>query len=208
MVEGLDMEVNIRVDWWKNAWPFVLVWLRLEASCTPSADFTIPEKTNTSAGGVFVRSFVHGIPLQYLAEEKKVIRIVKMDGEILRYRSPMKVQQVLDEFPGHAVSDALPVVTYLDPALCLRQGQLYYLLPPKKPAAAVETSVGEEGVIRIKLVITKQQLKDMLSKGGVSHGDMVSFLRGQGGRSGASEKERSVEWKPTLESIPEGNDFC
>ncbi|CAL9058733.1 uncharacterized protein LOC135595007 [Musa acuminata AAA Group] len=141
-------------------------------------------------------------------QEKKVIRIVKMDGEILRYRSPMKVQQVLDEFPGHAVSDALPVVTYLDPALCLRQGQLYYLLPPKKPAAAVETSVGEEGVIRIKLVITKQQLKDMLSKGGVSHGDMVSFLRGQGGRSGASEKERSMEWKPTLESIPEGNDFC
>ncbi|WOL02291.1 hypothetical protein Cni_G11010 [Canna indica] len=138
-------------------------------------------------------------------QEKKVIKIMRMDGEILQYQSPLQVQQVLDEFPGHAISNELPVVTYLDPAMSMRHGQLYYLLPPKKPAA--QTSDAGAGVIRIKLVITKKELKDMLRKGGVSPDDMLSFLqREQSNRS--TEKERSVEWRPTLESIPEGNDFC
>ncbi|XP_065043250.1 uncharacterized protein LOC135676235 [Musa acuminata AAA Group] len=141
-----------------------------------------------------------------ILQEKKVIEIMRMDGEVLRYPSPLKVQQVLNEFPGHAISDALPVIACLDPEKRMRHGQLYYLLPPKKPVA--ETSAGE-GLVRIKLVVSKQELKEMVRKGGVSLDDMMSLLRReQQGRGGASEKERAMEWRPTLESIPEGNDLC
>ncbi|CAL9762998.1 unnamed protein product [Musa acuminata subsp. burmannicoides] len=106
-----------------------------------------------------------------ILQEKKVIEIMRMDGEVLRYPSPLKVQQVLNEFPGHAISDALPVIACLDPEKRMRHGQLYYLLPPKKPVA--ETSAGE-GLVRIKLVVSKQELKEMVRKGGVSLDDMIT----------------------------------
>ncbi|URE10429.1 hypothetical protein MUK42_23209 [Musa troglodytarum] len=48
----------------------------------------------------------------------------------------------------------------------------------------------------------------MVRKGGVSLDDMMSLLRReQQSRGGASEQERA-KWRPTLESIPEGNDLC
>ncbi|XP_074568711.1 uncharacterized protein LOC141825224 [Curcuma longa] len=142
-----------------------------------------------------------------VVEKEEVIKIMRMDGQIIQYQSPLKVQQVLNEFPGHAVSDALPAITYLDPAASMRHGQLYYLLPPEKQITEADGAVG---VVRIKLVITKQQLKDMLSKGGIASHDMLSLLRReQSSKHGAScDKERSIEWRPTLQSIPEGSDFC
>lgn len=59
-----------------------------------------------------------------------------------------------------------------------------------------------EGVIRIKLVLTRQELKDMLQKEAFSQGEMLSLLQREE-RTSANEKERSLEWKPTLERIPE-----
>ncbi|CAD5180826.1 uncharacterized protein LOC135633821 [Musa acuminata AAA Group] len=57
--------------------------------------------------------------------------------------------------------------------------------------------------IRIKLVVTKQELKEMLRQGGVSHDAMASLIQREESRSGAGDKERCMEWRPTLESIPE-----
>ncbi|XP_074565111.1 uncharacterized protein LOC141821640 [Curcuma longa] len=139
-------------------------------------------------------------------EKKKVVRIMRMDGQILHYQPPLKVQQVLNEFPGHSISDALPAITYLDPAMFMRRGRLYYLLPPENQIMETGDAVG---VVRVKLVITKQQLKDMLSEGGIALDGMLSVLLREQRRkhSASGEKERPIEWRPTLESIPEGNDF-
>ncbi|XP_008784027.1 uncharacterized protein LOC103703094 [Phoenix dactylifera] len=139
-------------------------------------------------------------------QEKKVIKIMGMDGKILRYQSPVKVHQLLCEFPGHAISDALPVIGHLDPATDMRSGQLYYLVPPKTPLK--ETGNGN-GVVRIELVISKQELKDLLLKGGgVTFDSMISLVQrgpSNDGTSGDGE-EKCIEWRPALESIPEGND--
>ncbi|XP_074567125.1 uncharacterized protein LOC141823789 [Curcuma longa] len=138
-----------------------------------------------------------------LALEKKVIKIMKTDGEKLQHQSPWKAQQVLNMFPGHAISETvLPRITYLDPTMSMRH------LPPEKQ---LSERGAEDGFIRIKMVITKRQFRDMLRKGGVSPDGMLSFGRRE--RSGASggapgEKARSIEWRPTLQSIPEGDDFC
>ncbi|CAL9170639.1 unnamed protein product, partial [Musa hybrid cultivar] len=44
--------------------------------------------------------------------------------------------------------------------------------------------------IRIKLVVTKQELKEMLRQGGVSHDAMASLIQREESRSGAGDKER------------------
>jgi hypothetical protein len=81
------------------------------------------------------------------------------------------------------------------------------VLPVKKvPAAAVADPIASDGV-RVKLVISKQELKKMLDKEGVSLDDMVSLVR----KEQASDRERPEEccggWRPALESIPEGRDL-
>lgn len=136
-----------------------------------------------------------------LVLQAKMVKVTRMDGEILQYPSPLKVQQLLDEFPGHMLSDALPVISYLEREEFMSHEKEYYLLPPKKPV----TETGDPpGVVRIKLVLTKQELKQMLRKGGISPDDMLSFVQRE--QSSRSEKEKSMGWRPTLKSIPEGDD--
>lgn len=83
-------------------------------------------------------------------------------------------------------------------------GQLYYLLPPKTPIK--EAGLGT-GVVRIKLVISKQELKDLVLKGGVTFDGMISLgQRGPSNRRSGDGEEKCIGWRPALESIPEGND--
>ncbi|CAO2140893.1 unnamed protein product [Urochloa humidicola] len=72
----------------------------------------------------------------------------------------------------------------------------------KAPADIVDPS----GAVRVKLVISKQELKKMLDKEGMSLDDMVSLMR----KEQASDREREEccgGWRPALESIPEGSDL-
>ncbi|KAH7680672.1 RNA-binding S4 domain-containing protein [Dioscorea alata] len=137
--------------------------------------------------------------------EKKEIKIMSKDGKILSYQPPLKVQQVLLDFPGYAISSsALPVICNLDQETYLSEGQLYYLIPPEiKPLA--QTGHADD-VLRIKLVLSKQELKELIKNGGiVSLDDMMSQLQRITRRRDGIEKERCMSWKPTLESIPEEN---
>ncbi|KAL3623403.1 hypothetical protein CASFOL_032219 [Castilleja foliolosa] len=126
-----------------------------------------------------------------LVLQEKVVRVMKPDGKILEYKSPIKVHQVLSEFSHHAISDKLPVTKHMNPNADMHQGHLYYLLPllvpsqqpVKKTKKKVRFSddvkggdgVATSGVVRIKLVISKQELQAMmLSNGGlVSVDDMI-----------------------------------
>ncbi|KAL3536109.1 hypothetical protein ACH5RR_004573 [Cinchona calisaya] len=150
-----------------------------------------------------------------IALQKKVIKIIKTDGEVLEYKPPMKVHHVLSKFGAHALSDSLPVVQHLHPDTDMIGGHVYYLLPqltvvPPKAKKIVEISstvtATEQGsgVLRIKLVISKQELQAMLQKGGVTVDNMVSKL--QINETNVSDSRKSsVGWMPMLESIPEGN---
>ncbi|KAF3967003.1 hypothetical protein ACB098_05G075700 [Castanea mollissima] len=155
-----------------------------------------------------------------LGLQDKVIKIRKTDGKILTYKAPMKVHQILSEFPGHAISDTLPVLRHLKPDTKLLRNHVYYLLPlplssPKvgkkktvRLANPEEEAVQESGVVRIKLVITKKELQEMIQKGVVSVDEMVSQLHIKKGIDSADEfttDDDSKGWKPDLESIPEVN---
>lgn len=94
--------------------------------------------------------------------------------------SPLKVQQqaVVEPLTGHGI---VPGV-----------------LPAKVPA---DPGAG----VRVKLVISKQELKRMLDKEGMSLDDMVFAMRKEAVDYRESESESCGGWRPALESIPEGS---
>jgi len=140
---------------------------------------------------------------------------MKADGKILEYKTPIKVEEVLLHFSGHAVSESLTVVRYLEPQRKLVRGQLYHLvaLPPPSPKSnkkvrfaepEVEDVEKSNNVVRIKLVISKQELQNMLQNEGFSVTKMLSLVHENKGED-LSQKNDDVSqgWKPVLESIPE-----
>lgn len=149
-----------------------------------------------------------------IAVQEKVIKVMKTNGEILEYRAPIKVQQLLSDHAGHAVSDQLPAVRHLRPDSSMVSGHLYYLLPsPEFDRKEVEgEKQGRSGVVRIKVVIRKQELEVMLTKGEVlSVDDLVSISQLQQKKQSDDDNDNSFDgnrrrgWKPVLASIPEVN---
>jgi hypothetical protein len=57
--------------------------------------------------------------------------------------------------------------------------------------------------VRVKLVISKQELKRMLDKEAMSLDDMVSAMH----KVAVIDRESCGVWRPALESIPEGTGF-
>ena len=151
-----------------------------------------------------------------LVLEEKVIKVMKTDGKILEYNQPIRVQDVLAEFSGHAISDSLPEIRHLRPDFKLVGGNLYFLVPVPLPSQKVqkkkvrfsdeEAGAGAKergGVVRIKLVISKQELEELLQKQGVSVKDMVSRIQSKQSADDFQSGDNTKAWKPELESIPE-----
>lgn len=122
-----------------------------------------------------------------LVVEEKVIRIMEPDGKILEYQAPVKVEQVLSHFSGHALSDSFSGFHHLQPDAQLISGQLYYLIPLPSPSKkgkkkkvrfsnpeVNDDQVSSPSVVRIKLIISKQELQELLQNGGVSAQDIAS----------------------------------
>ncbi|RDX64331.1 hypothetical protein CR513_57120, partial [Mucuna pruriens] len=150
-----------------------------------------------------------------LVVQENVVKIVKSDGKVMEYKTPIKVEEVLIQFSGHAVSESVQALRYLEPNTKLLKGQLYYLvpLPPPSPKSNKKVrfadpevqDVQKSNVVRIKLVISKQELQDMLQNGGFSVSNMLSLVHEDKGQdlSQKSDHDFSQAWKPALESIPE-----
>ncbi|CAM0950061.1 unnamed protein product [Alopecurus aequalis] len=120
-------------------------------------------------------------------KEIKVMSVI--DGEILKALPPPTSKG--------AEAHALPVGD---------MGQLYRLFP----AAAVKApsaDADQGAVVRVKLVISKRELKRMLGKDDqtATIDDMVALMR-----RGSEEQQRQEisccrGWRPALHSIPEGS---
>ncbi|KAI9122023.1 hypothetical protein K1719_006712 [Acacia pycnantha] len=156
-----------------------------------------------------------------LVLQDNIVKIAKTDGKVLEYEAPIKVHQVLTQFSGHAITESLPVVRHLHPNTKLLRGQLYYLVPPASPPSPKtskrkvrfanpegEIDQEESSVVRIKLVISKKELQNMLCKGGISINNILPLVHGEKveeGEDKAHDEYGYQGWKPALESIPEVN---
>nr|GEW26778.1 hypothetical protein [Tanacetum cinerariifolium] len=81
-------------------------------------------------------------------------------------------------------------------------GQMYYPVP--LPESSKGESEGGTGVLRIKLVISKQELEVMLKKGGVSVSDLASHMKKESLNNAVviedEDNRRCGRWKPVLDS--------
>ncbi|XP_059627345.1 uncharacterized protein LOC132270161 [Cornus florida] len=142
------------------------------------------------------------------AKHQKVLRVVKMDGKMLEFTAPILVKNLLVDYSGSGVGVSKEASHHLPPNYELKLGRSYYLLPitgsvSASSPACVSSMNGTEqnGVVkRIKVVITKKQLEELLSKQ-ISAGDVLSELERE-----TCPIDSSSCWKPKLESIPEGNE--
>ncbi|XP_068658111.1 uncharacterized protein [Aristolochia californica] len=150
-----------------------------------------------------------------LVHRDKIVKVMKIDGKIIEYKPPMQVHELLAEFEGHAVCDKLPISQHLHPSTKMRSGTLYYLLPPGRlmqKSTEVEWKVTENSspTVRIKMVMTKKELKEMLAKSGLKGEELITGLqslqskpRMKDADDEADSSERFGLWRPALESIPE-----
>lgn len=80
-----------------------------------------------------------------------------------------------------------------------------HLLGASAQMVIEESKTGAE-VIRIKLVVKKHQVKEMLRKELISIDDMISLLSRERSKRCKNDRERR-DWRPALESIPEESNF-
>lgn len=137
----------------------------------------------------------------------RALQVVKMDGKILEFSMPILVKDILVNFSGSGIGSSKEAYEHLPPNYELKIGKTYYLLPsvsavdttsPADISSAAETDKGN-GVRRIKIVITKQQLQELLTKQ-VSVEEVLSGLE----KRTWNTVDSSTNRKPKLESIPEG----
>ncbi|CAN4117296.1 unnamed protein product [Withania somnifera] len=82
---------------------------------------------------------------------EKVVRVIKTDGKILEYKGPIKVHQVLSQFPNHVISNSLQVNhqnLLLDDDML--GGKIYYLLPklpPPKPSKKKKVKFADDQLV-------------------------------------------------------------
>ncbi|KAK1366395.1 Glutaminase-asparaginase [Heracleum sosnowskyi] len=139
------------------------------------------------------------------SNNKNVVQLVKMDGKIMEFSASILVKDVLQTFSGYNVALSRDALQHLPLNSRLKLGDMYYLIPSVENYETAEGSPKvekEEGgsVKRIKVVITRQQLQDLLSKQVLA----VDFLSGL--KCTDDEKCRTI-WKPELESIPEEHEI-
>ncbi|KAJ9174339.1 hypothetical protein P3X46_017372 [Hevea brasiliensis] len=129
----------------------------------------------------------------------KVLQVVKTDGKTLEFSSPVLVKDVLVNFSGSGIGLSKEAAEHLPLDYELKLGQVYYILPSLRSVETISSAQTAGGVKRIKVVITKQQLKQLLTEQ-VSVEELV--LSRLEKTSFSLDSPRN--WKPKLESIPEG----
>ena len=88
----------------------------------------------------------------------------------------------------------------------LKIGKVYHVLPclSYKQSFSPANDESSDGIKRIKIVITKQQLKDLLAEQ-ISVEEVLSGMMEKKTSLCTTADHHSAEyWKPNLESIPEG----
>ncbi|KAL6320437.1 hypothetical protein AAG906_007134 [Vitis piasezkii] len=141
-----------------------------------------------------------------ILSKRRVLWVVKRDGKMIQFRGPILVKDVLVNFSGLGVGVSREALQHLPSDYELKIGKVYYLLPcpcssggsvsaPEVSSMADDGGQKGSGMKRIKVVITKQQLQDLLSK----QISLEELLLSQ-----SVDLSSPRNWKPKLDPIPEG----
>ncbi|BFG19379.1 hypothetical protein CerSpe_056530 [Prunus speciosa] len=118
---------------------------------------------------------------------------------------------MLMNFSGSGISVSKQASELLPPYYKLKLGKVYYMIPLLGSVASDASSAGiissvdvtekdRAATTRIKIVITKQQLQELLTRQ-ISVQEVLSASGLE--QKSCSFNDSSTNWKPRLESIPE-----
>ncbi|KFK35378.1 hypothetical protein AALP_AA5G277600 [Arabis alpina] len=125
-------------------------------------------------------------------KDDSLIKVVTPNGGVMELHPPIFAEFITNEFPGHVIHDSLSLRHSSPPLLHgeeLAPGNIYYLLPlssaastanstanssdqlatpyrmsfGKSPVTAVANGSGSGGVWKVRLVITPEQLAEILA---------------------------------------------
>ena len=143
-----------------------------------------------------------------IPSKRKILWVEKMDGKMIQFQGPILVRDVLANFSGLGVGVSRESPQNLPSDYELKSGKVYHLLPSSVSSGDSSSSVGATEVssmaddgekktttTRIKVVITKQQLQELLSK----KTSLEELLLSQ-----SVLPSSPGNWKPKLDPIPEG----
>ncbi|XP_051142474.1 uncharacterized protein LOC127259293 [Andrographis paniculata] len=125
--------------------------------------------------------------------DRKDLQVVKMDGNIIRLQEPLLVRELLADHQGFGLKSSRDSPNLLPPSFELQLGRTYYLLPAKiQPGVKIDAAESNTAAVkRIKVVISKQQLQELLAK----KTSLENLVIGM--------DSSTPNWKPSLSSIPE-----
>ncbi|CAL0305394.1 unnamed protein product [Lupinus luteus] len=112
-------------------------------------------------------------PCTCIAKHGKVVRVAKPDGKVLEFSSPINVKDIMTKFPAFGIGISKE---FKHPPIIKNQGKAK----------------------RIKVVITKQQLQQLVTKE-ISIEDIVTEVK-------TFDVDLSYKQKPKLETILEENE--
>ncbi|KAI3944722.1 hypothetical protein MKW98_021180 [Papaver atlanticum] len=143
-----------------------------------------------------------------MACHENVVRVLKMNGKVaVEYLSSILVKDVLVNFDGFGVGISEGSSQILPPNYELKTGKVYYLLPnPESLLTKTDNQCLSGEVKQIKVIITKQQLQELLSKKGSIEGMIAKVSEGLFEHNNVDEDESTRSWRPELETIPEGRE--
>ncbi|XP_027339138.1 uncharacterized protein LOC113852936 [Abrus precatorius] len=136
-----------------------------------------------------------------MTKHVKAVRVAKPDGKVLEFSSPIHVKDILTNFPTYGIGVSKKATKPLFPDHELKAGRLYYLLPSLHSPPNLSTLMKGEtggGIKRIKVIITKQQLEQLVTKQ-ISVEDILSEVQ-------TVSVNLPSNGKPKLDSIPEENE--
>lgn len=134
-----------------------------------------------------------------IRRSRKVLQVVKMDGKIIEFKAPVLVKELLVKYKGFGVKSSRKSSEELAPSYELQLGRIYHLFRKEFPVPAADGG-STAAVKRIKVVITKKQLEELLSK--KTSMEKIIF-----GIDKACPTDLAINWKPNLAPIAEENEL-
>ncbi|GLJ31751.1 hypothetical protein SUGI_0638650 [Cryptomeria japonica] len=149
----------------------------------------------------------------------QMIRVMKMDGKMLEYSPPLLVRDLLtakDYGRNYMLAHPQNVRDALPQDYKLKGGELYYLIPSHledessfNGGGMKERGVKGEKGMKIKIMVSKTELKALLSDGCVKEKWVEDFLLKQLEAKFLQLQQKACvargKWRPALEKIPETN---